>query len=69
MNFGGIGVELRMKERRIEKGIPVSQLVGSELAQGHLVVVADCLVFYLLIKSNIFSLIFNIFNIFSLVFP
>ena len=26
-----------------------SQLVRSELAQGHLVVVADCLVFYLLI--------------------
>ena len=29
MNFGGIGVELRMKERRIEEGIHVSPLIGS----------------------------------------
>ena len=27
LNFGGIGVELRMKERRIEEGIHVNQLV------------------------------------------
>ena len=32
-------------QRRIEKGIHASRLVRSELAQGHLVVVADCLVF------------------------
>ena len=28
LNFGGIGVELRMKERRIKEGIHVNQLVG-----------------------------------------
>ena len=27
LNFGGIGVELRMTERRIEEGIHVNQLV------------------------------------------
>lgn len=27
LNFGRIGVELRMKERRIEEGIHVNQLV------------------------------------------
>ena len=42
--FLGIRVELRMKERRIEEGILVNQLV-CYLAQGHLVVLADCLVF------------------------
>ena len=42
--FLGIRVELRMKERRIEEAIPVNQLV-CYLAQGHLVVPVDCLVF------------------------
>ena len=67
LNFGGIGVDyLRMKERRIEEGIPGSLLIGSV----NLVVVADCLVFRLLIfhfkfyflttlKSNIFSFFHN----------
>ena len=27
LNFEGVGVELRMKERRIEKGMHVNQLV------------------------------------------
>ena len=49
LNFGGIGVKLRMKGRGIEEGIHINQLVRSELAQGHLVVMADCLVFCLLI--------------------
>ena len=45
LNLWGIGVELRMKERRIEEGILVNQLAIRYLAQDHLVVVADCLVF------------------------
>ena len=48
LNFGGIGVDyLRMKERGIEEGIHVNQLVC--LLAHNLVVVADCLVFRLLI--------------------
>ena len=47
-----------MKERRIEKGIHVNQVVRSELAQGHLVVVADSLVF-LSINYSLQILIFN----------
>ena len=27
LNFGGIGVELRMKERKVKEGIHVNQLV------------------------------------------
>ena len=27
LNFGGVGVELRMQERRMEEGIHVNQLV------------------------------------------
>ena len=45
LSFLGIRVELRMKERRIEEGILVNQLAIRYLAQGHLVVLADCLVF------------------------
>ena len=44
LSFLGIRVELRMKERRIEEGILVNQLVRY-LAQGHLVVLAECLIF------------------------
>ena len=45
LNLWGIGVELRMKERRIEEGILVNQLAIRYLSKGHLVVVAHCLVF------------------------
>ena len=44
LSFLGIRVELRMKERRIEEGILVNQLVRL-LAHGQIVVVADSLVF------------------------
>ena len=46
LNLWGISVELRMKERRIEEGILIKQLAIRYLSdQGHLVVVAHCLVF------------------------
>ena len=51
MNFGAIGVELRMKERRIEEGIQVNPLVRY-LVQGHLFVVADCLLSLLSINYS-----------------
>ena len=44
LNLWRMGVELRMKEIRIEEAILVNQLVRY-LAQGHLIVLVDCLVF------------------------
>ena len=66
LNFGGIGVDyLRTKERRIEECIHVNQLVC--LLAHNLVVVADCLVFPLLIfhfkfyfLTSLKSITFNI---------
>ena len=44
VEFLGKWGELRMKERRVEKGIHINQLVR-KWAQGHLVMVEDYLAF------------------------